>query len=111
MPTTWLFGDSRPEANAQLHYRIAPPLLAFAFALMAVPLARSSPREARYGHMLMGFLAYLIGMNLMMAGQGWLEDGKIAAVLGLWWLVLPTLAIGLWVYFADGRLRRRKGWL
>ena len=111
MPTTRLFGDSRREANAQLHYRIAPPLLAIAFALMAVPLARSSPREARYGHMLMGFLAYLIGMNLMLAGQGWLEDGKIAAVLGLWWLVLPTLAIGLWVYFSDGRLRRRKGWL
>ncbi|MFC3551505.1 LPS export ABC transporter permease LptF [Lysobacter cavernae] len=109
LPTTALFGDARPEANAQLHYRLAPPLLTLAFALMAVPLARSMPRQARYGRILMGFLAYLIGQNLMMAGRGWLEDGKIAGFLGLWWLVLPALAIALWLYFRDGRLGRAKG--
>ena len=75
---------------------------------MAVPLARSTPRQARYGRMLMGFLAYLVGMNLMLMGTRWLEDGKIAAELGLWWLVLPLLAIALWLYFADGRMRRAK---
>ena len=106
MPTPDLLGDPRPRAGAQLHYRLAPPLLALAFALLAVPLARSQPRQARYGRILMGFLAYLIGMNLMMAGQGWLEDGKIAAVLGLWWLVLPLLAVGAWMYFRDGRIGR-----
>lgn len=107
-PTTALLTDGRPEARAQLHYRIAPPLLAFAFALMAVPLARSMPRQARYGRILVGFLAYLIGQNLMTAGRGWLEDGKIASGLGLWWLVVPVMAISLWLYFTDGRLGRRK---
>ncbi|NUO73083.1 MAG: LPS export ABC transporter permease LptF [Frateuria sp.] len=107
-PTTALLGDGRREAQAQLHYRLAPPLLTLAFALMAVPLARSMPRQARYGRILMGFLAYLIGLNLMTAGRGWLASGKIATALGLWWLVLPALAIGLWLYFSDGRLGRRK---
>src|SRR5690606_5895656 len=41
MPTPALLSDGRPEAMAQLHFRLAPPLLALAFALMAVPLARS----------------------------------------------------------------------
>jgi len=106
--TLALLGDDSREARAQLHYRIAPPLLALAFALMAVPLARSMPRQARYGRILVGFLAYLIGQNLMTAGRGWLEDGKIASGLGLWWLVVPIMAIALWLYFTDGHLGRPK---
>jgi lipopolysaccharide export system permease protein len=106
LPTTRLFGDKRREANAQLHSRIAPPLLTLAFALMAVPLARSMPRQARYGRLMTGFLAYMIGMNLMLMGTKWLEKGKLPAELGLWWLVLPLLVAALWLYFTDGRMTR-----
>lgn len=106
LSTAALLGDPRREANAQLHARIAPPLLALAFALLAVPLARSSPRQARYGRILMGFLAYLFGMNLMLLGTDWLGEGKLAPALGLWWLVLPLLAVALWMYYFDGRIRR-----
>lgn len=106
LPTMALFGDDRPEASAQVHRRIAPPLLALAFALLAVPLARSSPRQARYGRILVGFLAYVFGMNLMLLGTDWLGDGKLPAAIGLWWLVLPLLGVGAWLYFSDGRLRR-----
>ena len=106
LPTWALLSDPRPAAKAQLHFRIAPPLLTLAFALLAVPLARSTPRQARYGGMLMGFLTYLVGMNLMLMGSKWLEDGKLAPQLGLWWLVLPLLAVAMWLYFTDGRLRR-----
>ena len=106
LPTWALLSDPRPAAKAQLHSRIAPPLLTLAFALLAVPLARSTPRQARYGGMLMGFLTYLVGMNLMLMGSKWLEDGKLAPELGLWWLVLPLLAVAMWLYFTDGRLRR-----
>jgi lipopolysaccharide export system permease protein len=106
LPTTELFSDPRPQAGAQLHFRIAPPLLALAFALMAVPLARSSPRQARYGRLLMGFLAYLFGMNLMLLGTDWLGRGKLPMAAGLWWLLLPLLALGAWLYVRDGSVRR-----
>ncbi|MGH8078061.1 MAG: LPS export ABC transporter permease LptF [Lysobacter sp.] len=106
LPTWALIGDARREAKAQLHNRIAPPLLTLAFALLAVPLARSTPRQARYGRMLMGFLTYLVGMELMLMGTKWLENGKLAPELGLWWLVLPLLTVATWLYFVDGRLRR-----
>jgi lipopolysaccharide export system permease protein len=108
LPTSKLFGDKRDDANAQLHRRIAPPLLTLAFALMAIPLARSMPRQARYARTMSGFLAYMIGMNLMLMGTKWLEKGKIAPELGLWWLVLPLLGVALWLYFFDGRMRRAK---
>lgn len=84
---------------------MAPPLLALAFALLAVRLARSPPRQARYGRMMMGFLAYVLGMNLMIMGTDWVEDGKVPAALGLWWLVLPLLVFCIWMYVSDGRVK------
>jgi lipopolysaccharide export system permease protein len=101
-----LLRDPRREAGAQLHYRLAPPLLALAFALMAVPLARSAPRQPRYGRILIGFLAYLFGTNLMALGTDWLGSGKLPMAVGLWWLVLPLLGASAWMYLRDGRMHR-----
>jgi lipopolysaccharide export system permease protein len=108
LSTPALFGDPRPEAGAQVHRRIAPPLLALAFALLAIPLARSSPRQARYGSVILGLLAYLVGVMLMLLGTDWLAAGKLPMALGLWWLVLPVLGVALWLYLTDGRLPRRR---
>jgi lipopolysaccharide export system permease protein len=108
LPTLALLGDPRADANAQLHYRLTPPLLALAFALIALPLARSSPRQARYGRIMLGFLAYLVGTNLMYVGTNALSEGKVPGILGLWWLSLPLLAFGLWAYLRDGRMARSK---
>ena len=101
-----LLGDPSPAAKAQIHWRIAPPLLAFAFILMAVPLSRSSPRQARYGSMIMAFLAYLVGIFMMLLGTQWLADGTLPPAAGLWWLLLPMLALGIWLYARDGRIAK-----
>ncbi|MET0581173.1 MAG: LPS export ABC transporter permease LptF, partial [Pseudoxanthomonas sp.] len=108
LPTLALLRDKRADANAQLHYRLTPPLLALAFALIALPLARSSPRQARYGRIMLGFLAYLVGTNLMYVGTQALSEGKVPGVLGLWWLTVPLLAFGLWAYLRDGRMTRSR---
>lgn len=108
LPTTRLLADPRPEAKAQLHSRLAPPLLTLAFALLAVPLARSSPRQARYGRIMLGFLMYLVSFQLMLMGVSWLERGRLPPAAGLWWLVLPLLALAAWLYFTDGRMRRAR---
>ena len=105
-PTAELLSDGRREARAQLHWRLAPPLLALAFALMAVPLARSAPRQARYGSMMLAFLAYMVGVFLMILGTQWLTIGRLPIALGLWWLLLPMLALGGWLYLRDGRVAR-----
>lgn len=106
LPTTALIGDDRPAAQAQLHSRITPPLMALAFALMTLPLARSSPRQQRYGRMMLAFLAYMVGTNLMFIGTRWIADDKIPGSLGLWWLSLPLLALAIWMYLRDGKLAR-----
>lgn len=105
-PFSHLLVDPSPAAKAQLHWRIAPPLLAFAFVLLAVPLSRSSPRQARYGSMLLAFLAYLVGVFMMVLGTQWLADGALPLAAGLWWLLLPMLALGVWLYLRDGRVAK-----
>jgi lipopolysaccharide export system permease protein len=106
MPTKRLLSDPRREAKAQLHARLAPPLLALAFALLTLPLSRSAPRQQRYGRMMMAFLAYLLGTNLATLGARWIADGKIPVAAGLWWLLLPLMALAVWLYLRDGRLSR-----
>jgi lipopolysaccharide export system permease protein len=106
LPTTQLLSDPRPEAAAQLHWRLAPPLLTLAFALIAVPLARSAPRQARYGRVLVAFLGYLVGMNLTVLGTQWITEGRMPAAAGLWWLLLPLLAFASWLYLRDGSMKR-----
>ncbi|MDR2872355.1 MAG: LPS export ABC transporter permease LptF [Xanthomonadaceae bacterium] len=108
LTTGKLLGDARASAAAELHSRITPPLLALAFALLTLPLSRSSPRQQRYGRVMLGFLAYLVCMNLSFIGADALANGKLPAVLGLWWLTLPLLTLALWFYLRDGRLARNR---
>ncbi len=106
LPTSKLLSDDRPAAKAQLHWRITPPLLALAFALLTLPLARSAPRQQRYGRIMLAFLAYMVGVNLTVLGRQWLAEGALPAAAGMWWLSLPLLALAIWLYFRDGRLGR-----
>lgn len=108
MPIGALLRDDRSAARAELHARIAPPLLALAFALLAAPLARSPPRQARYGRVLVGFLAYLFATTLMLLGVGWLASGTLPLAAGLWWLLVPLLALAIWMYARDGSLGWRR---
>ena len=106
LPSVALLGDGRPAATAELHARLAPPFLALAFALLTLPLARSAPRQQRYGRLMLGFLAYLVSLNLMFIGTRMLADGRMPAPLGLWWLTLPVLGLAVWLYLRDGRMPR-----
>ena len=69
-------------------------------------LSRSSPRQARYGSILLAFLAYLVGIFLMILGTQWLAEGKLPVAAGLWWLLLPMLGLGVWLYLRDGRIAK-----
>lgn len=105
LSTLALLGDPRLEARAELHSRIAPPFLTLAFALLAVPLARSSPREGRLGRVVIGFLVYLVATMVSLSSINLIGKGKIPAAFGQWWLILPLLALGAWLYLRDGRIR------
>jgi lipopolysaccharide export system permease protein len=101
-----LLASDEPAAAAELHWRLATPLFAIVLAVLAIPLARSEPRQARYGRMILAFLAYLLYVNLLFIGRAWLGDGTLPGWAGLWWLHGPAAALALWLFARDGRLAR-----
>jgi lipopolysaccharide export system permease protein len=106
--TLWnLIASSDLRAKAEMHLRFGTPLLALALAFWALPLARSPPRQQRYGRMLYALLLYVLGMNLLVIGSDMIADGKIPAIAGLWWIHLPLFAFVAWQVGRDGRLPAR----
>ena len=91
-------------ARSELHWRIAMPIFSLILAIMALPLARSEPRQARYGRLILAFMSYLVGMNLLLIGANKIGAGVIPGWLGLWWLHLPMLGVALWLFLRDGKL-------
>ncbi len=99
-----LLKDKNPLAQAELHWRFAMPLFTLVLAILSLPLARSEPRQAHYGRLILAFLSYLVGMNLMLIGAKYIGSSAIPSWAGLWWLHLPMFGIALWMYARDGKL-------
>lgn len=104
--TAALLVDRKPNAVAEIHWRLAAPIAAFLLALFALPLGRAEPRQPRYGRILVALLVYMNYTALMLVGRGLLGNLKIPGWLGLWWLHLPVLALALWLLYRDGSMRQ-----
>lgn len=96
-----------PAERAEFHFRAGLPLSALLLGLLAVPLARSPPREPRHARLLVAFFAYIAYANLMTLGRGWLGDGRLPPQFGLWWVHGLVLAAFLWLALGE-RLRWRR---
>jgi len=102
--TGLLVGSPDPEDQAELQWRITAPIGTLLLALLAVPLAHTTPRQGRYGKVVLGIVAYLIYSNLLALGQAWIAKGYVAPAIGLWWVHALTAAVALWL------IARRVGW-
>ena len=102
--TRQLFASADPEDQAELQWRIAAPMSVLLLALLAIPLAHTSPRAGRYGKLVLGILAYLVYSNLLALAQAWVAKGYVPPAVGLWWVHALALVAALWL------TARRLGW-
>ncbi|NBC23312.1 MAG: LPS export ABC transporter permease LptF [Gammaproteobacteria bacterium] len=93
--TEELLASSDLQAAAELQWRVSVPISALLLAFLAVPLAKSRPRQGRYGKMLAGVLVYFIYFNLLGAAQVWVEQGELAPSIGMWWVHALILLLGI----------------
>lgn len=106
LPTTRLLGQDTAMARAELQWRFAPPLSVIVLMLLAVPAARIAPRESRYSKLVLGFLIYLSYANLLSIARVWIEQERLPAGVGLWWVHAVFAALALaWV---SAQYRRRR---
>jgi lipopolysaccharide export system permease protein len=94
-PTSELFASTDPVQRAELQWRLGVPISTLALILLALPLAKSSPREPRYARLLIALLAWMVYNSCITLGRSWISQGKLSPLLGFWWIQIPTAAIGL----------------
>ena len=96
--TLALLGSDHADARAELAWRTAAPATALVLMLLALPLARQSPREPRYGRLLIAVLAYLLYFLLLSLGRALIERGSLHNSAPLWALHL-LVGLGAWWMF------------
>ena len=102
-PTRELWGSDAPADIAQLQFRASTPLMALVLTLIAVPLSRLRPRQGRYARVGFAIVVYFVYSNLLSAAKVWLEKGDLAPAIGVWWVHLAALALGLYLLLRDAR--------
>ena len=66
--------------------RLSMPLAAVLLTILAVPLAKTNPRQGRYSKLIVGVLAYFVYAEMIGAARVWFEHGQSPQALGLWWV-------------------------
>ncbi len=98
-----LLTSRTPKELAELQKRVAIPLGVLALSLLAVPLARVSPRQGPYGNIFSAFIIYIVYENAQKISQGllmsekippWLAYTVIYGLLGLMTVVLFLRNLG-----------------
>ncbi len=92
-----------PAGRAEWHGRWFSPIAALVLMLLAVPLARSRPREARVGKLMLALALYVGYTNLGALGKIWLGQERLPPYLGLWWLHLLVLLGAFWMLWWSDR--------
>lgn len=94
-PTDKLLATHDLGAISEMQWRLSVPLSVLLLTILAVPLARTSPRQGRYGKLMIAILAYVIYSNLVGVARAWLERSVTPRSLGVWWVDLVFLAVAL----------------
>ena len=102
-PTRELLGSDAPSAIAQLQFRASTPLMALVLTLLAVPLSRLRPRQGRYARVGFAIVVYLVYSILLSAAKVWMEKGELSPLIGVWWIHLAALGLGLYLVVREAR--------
>ncbi len=98
LPTRELLNNPSNARIAELQWRLSLVLIIPVLCLLAVPLSKVNPRQGRFAKLAPAVLLYIIYFALLLASRDWLADGILPAVIGLWWVHLLFLLIGILMF-------------
>jgi lipopolysaccharide export system permease protein len=81
------------EDKVELQKRLSIPLGVIFLSLLAVPLAKLSPRGGVYGSLLFAFLIYFVYGNISRVNYSWLKTETIPLWIGQFWVYLLMLCL------------------
>jgi len=97
--------SQQPKDVAEYQWRISTPLGTVLLALIAVPLARSAPRESRFRSMSTAIVAYIVLFALVSVLRTFIEQGRLGAFPGLW-AAYAIQALVLMLLVTQPRMKR-----
>ena len=89
--TSLLATSKQANHVAEYQWRITSAFKAFLLALMAILLAKTSPRQGRYGKLIIGILFFFVIHASSLVAKTWIEQGSMTAMPGMWSVVLILL--------------------
>lgn len=96
-PTWTLAGSNDPVDRAELAWRVNAPPLTLVLLLLALPLSRQSPREPRYGRLLLAVVAFYLYYTLLALGRAQIGKDHWHNSAPLWALHVLVLALIGWM--------------
>lgn len=101
-----LFSSVRLIDKAELHRRLSSPISVIVLMLLALSISKTSPRESKYGSLVLGLLIFVVYINLIAIGVSLIAQNKVPVWLGTWWVHVIFMAYGFWrIYKADESFR------
>ncbi|WP_445371789.1 LPS export ABC transporter permease LptF [Methylomonas sp. HW2-6] len=95
IPTRALWVSPELRDIAEVQDRLNTPLGVVLLAVLAVPLAKLSPRGGIYGSMLVAFGIYFVYGNLQRVNHSWVISGALPAWVGYFWVDTALLLLGI----------------
>lgn len=87
--------NSDSKKAAELQWRISIPLMVLTLTFVAVPLSRVNSRSGKYAKLLPAVIIYTLYANFMFVARNATASGKVPLWIGMWWIHLLIVAIGL----------------
>ena len=95
LSTAALLESEQPAHRAELHWRIGIPVAALMLAIVAVPLAHTTPRQGRFAKIIVAIIVYIAYANALVLGRKWIANETLPAELGLWWVHAGLLLVAM----------------
>jgi lipopolysaccharide export system permease protein len=108
LPTRELLKSNDVEKRAELHWRIAVPVMCLVLTLVAVPLSKLRPREGRYARVVLAILIYFVYTNFISAAKVWIARGTMPEWLGLWWVHIVVAGLALLIVMGPRWIARAR---
>jgi len=91
--TLQLWQSNDPKDIAEFQWRLTTVVKTFLLALLAIFLAKASPRKGRYGTLILGVVIFLIVHAGSLVLMAWVEQGLLSRQPGLWLSVILLFVV------------------
>ena len=99
MTTLQLLHTDTSDARAELAWRVNAPALTLVMLMLALPMSRQSPREPRYGRLMLAMASFYLYYVLLALGRAQLDKGRWHHQTAMWLLHVVMMAFAGWLWW------------